>query len=284
MEHNELRKTNATAQSKVNILGVGISAIYQEFVLDQIDAWIVNDDREYISNCTVNTVMECQKNISMLEAINNASLATPDGMPLVWLANWGSDHPVGRVYGPDLMLAVCERSVHLGHKHYLYGGAKGVPELLAAELKNRYAGLQIVGEFSPPFRSLTPEEEDREIEMINDADPDIIWVGLGTPKQDLWMAKHRPRLNASVIIAVGAAFDFHTKRKKQAPVWMQRNGLEWLYRLIQEPNRLWYRYLVHNPWFVLKLIEQQTGLREYPLRGANVQSLKTSASNWFNFR
>ena len=251
---------------KVNILGVGINAIKQDFALQQIDKWIDSDDRQYVAICTVHTIMECQKDPAMLESVNKAGMATPDGMPLVWLASLESEQPVERVYGPDLMLAVCERSIERGYRHFLYGGADGVPDVLAKELQDRFPGLQVVGEFSPPFRTLSDEEENQIIEMINQADPDVIWVGLGTPKQDLWMAKNRPKLNAPVLIAVGAAFDFHTNRVPQAPAWMQRIGLEWLYRFVQEPGRLWYRYLIYNPLFILKIIEQKLGLRKYPLR------------------
>jgi N-acetylglucosaminyldiphosphoundecaprenol N-acetyl-beta-D-mannosaminyltransferase len=251
--------------SKVNILGVGISPINQDFALQQISTWIDNGDRQYISVCNVHTIMECQKDLSVRRAVNGAGMATPDGMPLVWLAGWESDQPVERVYGPDLMLAICEHSLDHGYKHFFLGGADGVPELLAAELKHRFPGLQIAGGYSPPFRNLTKQEETSIIDLINQADPDLIWIGLGTPKQDLWMAKHRRKLNASIMIAVGAAFDFHTKRIPQAPAWMQRSSLEWLYRLIQEPHRLWYRYLVYNPLFVLKVIEQKLGMRKYPL-------------------
>jgi len=163
------------------------------------------------------------------------------------------------------LLAVCEVSAERGYKHFFYGGAEGVPVLLAKGLQSRFPGLQVVGAYSPPFRDLSQAEE-KEIEaMINQTDPDIIWVGLGTPKQDLWMARHRPNLNAPVIIAIGAAFDFHTGRVPQAPARMQRYGLEWLFRLVQEPGRLWHRYLVYNPWFVLKVIEQRLGLRKYQI-------------------
>lgn len=260
-----MEQTRVSPTPKVNILGVGISAINQEFALQRIDTWIENDDKQYVSICTVHSIMECQKDFSVRDAINSAGMATPDGMPLVWLASWDSDLPVERVYGPDLMLAVCERSVDNGYKHFFLGGGDGVPELLAEELRHRFPGLQIAGCYSPPFRNLTEQEETGIIDMLNQADPDLIWIGLGTPKQDLWMAKHRARLNAPVIIAVGAAFNFHTKRISQAPAWMQRSGLEWLYRLIQEPRRLWYRYLVYNPLFVTKVIEQKLGLRKYSL-------------------
>lgn len=252
--------TPLMGHAKVDILGVRISAIDQAFALDLIDAWIANDCREYVSVCTVHTVMECQQDPAVRGAVNGAGMATPDGMPLVWLANRDSTSPVTRVYGPDLMLAACERSVQSGHRHYLLGGAEGVPALLADELRRRFPGIQIAGGYSPPFRDLTAAEELDLIAAINEAAPDIIWVGLGTPKQDLWMAKYRHRLNAPVIIAVGAAFDFITGRVAQAPAWMQRNGLEWFYRLLQEPKRLWYRYLVYNPLFVLKVVAQRTGL------------------------
>lgn len=265
MEFEKVSQTNEIGHHKVNILGVGISAIDLEFALDQIDTWIGNDDRKYISVCNVYTIIECHKSSAMREAVNNADMATPDGMPLVWLSKCESDRSVGRVYGPDLMLALCQRSAKSGYKHCFYGGAEEVPKLLAEVLKGRYPGLQVAGEFSPPYRSLTLAEEDRTVEMLNEADPDIIWVGLGTPKQDLWMAKYRPRLNAPVVIAVGAAFDFLTNRVPQAPDWMQRNGLEWLYRLVQEPKRLWYRYLVCNPLFILKVFGQKTGIRKYQL-------------------
>ncbi len=260
-----MEQAEVSQASRVNILGVGISAIKEDFALRKIDTWIENNDRQYVAVCTVNTVMECQKDTAMRQAINGAGMATPDGMPLVWLASRDSEQPVERVYGPDLMLAVCARSVERGYKHFLYGGADGVPGLLASELKNQFPGIQIVGEYSPPFRALTEAEEEEIIAMINEAEPDIIWVGLGTPKQDLWMAKHRPNLNAPVIIAVGAAFDFHTKRIPQAPAWMQRSGLEWLFRFSQEPSRLWYRYLVHNPLFILSIIEQKLGLRKHEI-------------------
>jgi N-acetylglucosaminyldiphosphoundecaprenol N-acetyl-beta-D-mannosaminyltransferase len=249
----------------VNLLGVGISAIDMPFALTQIDSWIESDSREYISVCTVHTIMECQNSAAMRLAVNQAGMATPDVMPLVWLANMESEREVGRVYGPDLMLEVCARSVERGYKHYFYGGAEGVPQQLSESLANRFPGLSVAGGYSPPFRGLKPLEEITNVDQINDADPDIVWVGLGTPKQDLWMAKHRPQLNAAVLIAVGAAFDFHTDRIAQAPHWMQRNGLEWFYRLAKEPKRLWYRYLVLNPLFVLRVTSQKAGFQKYAL-------------------
>ena len=199
MKDQMSEQTNVSPAARVNILGVGISAIKQDIALQQIDTWIKNNDRQYVSVCTVHTIMECQRDISVRRAVNGAGMATPDGMPLVWLANRDSDKPVERVYGPNLMLAACERSVERGYKHFLYGGADGVPELLAQELKNRFPGMQIVGEYSPPFRQLTQEEEIEIVDMINQAGPDIVWVSLSTPKQDLLDGKSAPKTKGSYL-------------------------------------------------------------------------------------
>lgn len=250
---------------RVNILGVGISAITMPQALAQIAAWVDSRAHRYVSVCTVHTVMECQRDEAMRRAVNGAGLATPDGMPLVWLGRWWSQGEVKRVYGPDLMLALCQYSMERGYQHYFYGGASGVPNLLAATLQQRFPGLKVAGVYSPPFRPLSEKENAGIIAQINEANPDIVWVGLGTPKQDLWMAAHRAQLTAPVLIGVGAAFDFHTGRIPQAPRWMQNAGLEWLFRLWQEPRRLWYRYLIYNPLFITLVVAQQLGLRRYPL-------------------
>jgi len=163
------------------------------------------------------------------------------------------------------MLALCQRSLQGGYRHFLYGGAPGVPELLARRLQERYPGLRIVGTYSPPFRPLTPEEDAEVVERINRARPDIVWVGLGTPKQELWMAEHVAKLQNPVMIGVGAAFDFHAGIKRQAPRWMQKHGLEWLFRLSQEPQRLWKRYLPNIPAFFFLLALQKLGLRHIPI-------------------
>ncbi len=260
--------TASTAQSdlpRVNILGVGIQVMTMKQALSQIAAWIDNRVKAYVSVCTVHTIMECQRNESMRQTVNRAGLATPDGMPLVWLGRWRTEFEGERVYGPDLMLALCGLSVERGYTHYFYGGATDTPELLAKTLRQRFPGLAVVGTYSPPFRPLTPAENDQIVKQINEAAPDILWVGLGTPKQDLWMAAHRDRLQAPVLIGIGAAFDFHTGRIPQAPRWMQRSGLEWFFRLLQEPKRLWYRYLVYNPAFVILTLAQLLGLKRYDL-------------------
>lgn len=248
---------------KINILGVGISTINLDTAVRTVSEWIEQHKREYVSVCTVHTVMECYKNEVMRTAVNGAAMSTPDGMPLVWLAGAQSKQQVGRVYGPDLMLALCELSTERGYSHYFYGGAEGIPEQLAASLKSRFSDLSVAGAYSPPFRTLTDEEDKGIVENINRSGADIVWVGLGTPKQDLWMASHREHLEAAVLIAVGAAFDFHTGQVRQAPHWMQSAGLEWLFRLFMEPRRLWRRYLIYNPWFLWLVFLQKTGLRKF---------------------
>ncbi len=250
---------------RVNVLGVGISAINLQQALAIIDDWIARRDPHYVCVSTVHGVMECQRNEAVRRALNSSGLTTPDGMPLVWISRLHGFRHVRRVYGPDLMLAVCERSVAKGYRHYLYGGRPGVAEALKTRLERRFPGVQIVGLESPPFEPLTPEQDREAVERINAANPDIVWVGMSTPKQDLWAAEHVGRLNAPVILAVGAAFDFVSGRKRQAPRWMRDSGLEWLFRLIQEPRRLWRRYLLYNPLFLWLLLGQALGLRKYTL-------------------
>ncbi|MBC7226450.1 MAG: WecB/TagA/CpsF family glycosyltransferase [Thermoflexales bacterium] len=247
---------------RVNILGVGISAINMEMALTVIEGWIERREPHYVCVTGVHGVMESQRDEGLRRIHNQAGLVTPDGMPLVWLSRLKGYRHVDRVYGPDLMLALCEHSVSRGYRHFFYGGAEGVPEQLSEVLQKRFPGLQVVGTYSPPFRPLTPEEDEAVVQVINKANPDIIWVGLSTPKQERWMAEHRARLNAPVLIGVGAAFDFLTGRKPQAPRWMQRAGLEWLFRLLTEPRRLWRRYLINNPLFVALVVLEAMGVRK----------------------
>jgi len=250
---------------RVNILGVGVSALNMALALEIIEGWIEHREPHYVCVTGVHGVMESQRDENLRRIHNRAGLVTPDGMPLVWLSRLKGFRHVERVYGPDLMLALCERSAAKGYRHFFYGGAEGVPEQLASVLQKRFPGLQVAGTFSPPFRPFTPEEDEQIIQMINEAAPDIVWVGLSTPKQERWMAEHVGRLVAPVLIGVGAAFDFHTGRKPQAPRWMQRAGLEWLFRLLTEPRRLWRRYLINNPLFVALVVLQALGVRRYGL-------------------
>ncbi|MCA9873192.1 MAG: WecB/TagA/CpsF family glycosyltransferase [Anaerolineales bacterium] len=250
--------------SCTNILGVNINTMTMNDALAQICHWIQTGQRRYVSVCTVHTVMECYVEPQMRAAVNGAGMATPDGMPLVFLGKLRGKTAVERVYGPDLMLSLCQLSVEEGYRHFFYGGAEGVPERLAQRLEQLYPGLQIAGGYSPPFRPLNSDEESAILNQINESGADIVWVGLGTPKQDLWMARYREQLKAPVLIGVGAAFDFHTGQVRQAPRWMQRLSLEWFFRLLMEPRRLWRRYLIYNPWFLWLVCLQLTGLRKFP--------------------
>ena len=250
---------------RVNVLGVGVSAIDPGMALAAIEDWIQRRDPHYVTITGVHGVMESQSDPEVRAIHNRAGLVTPDGMPLVWASRLAGQRHVRRVYGPDLMLAACRRSLETGWRHFLYGGAEGVPELLATRLADRFPGLEITGAFAPPFRPLTDAEDEEIVQRINAARPDIVWVGLSTPKQERWMASHLGRLEAPVMVGVGAAFDFHAGLKRQAPKWIQGTGLEWLFRLITEPRRLWRRYLRNNPVFLASVALQATGLRRYSL-------------------
>lgn len=249
-----------------NILGVGISAINTEMALATLDEWIENGERHYVCVTGVHGVMESQRYPDVKRIHNQAGLVTPDGMPLVWINRLNGFSHVERVYGPDFMLAFCGHSLAKGYKHFLYGGGNGVAEKLQLALEKRIPGIRIVGTHTPPFRNLTTEEDAEEVEIINHSQPDVVWVGLSTPKQERWMAKHREKLIAPVLIGVGAAFDFNAGLKRQSPRWIQRIGLEWLFRLMTEPQRLWKRYLINNPLFILLLITQALGLRKFEIK------------------
>ena len=249
--------------SRGNILGVNVSAINMDQALKIIDDWIERREQNYVCVTPAHGVMDCQYQPELREIFNKSGLTTPDGMAIVWLLKLRGFHHVSRVYGPDLMLAVCNHSPAMGYRHFLYGGNPNVPEALAFNLQSRFPGLNIVGTYSPPFHPLTIEEDSKIVEMINYAQPDVVWVGLSTPKQELWMAEHSGKINAPVMIGVGAAFDFLSGNKKQAPRWIQRNGLEWLYRLYTEPARLWRRYIQY-PVFVILVLAQLMGLKKYP--------------------
>jgi N-acetylglucosaminyldiphosphoundecaprenol N-acetyl-beta-D-mannosaminyltransferase len=190
-------------------------------------------------------------------------MVTPDGMPLVYLSRLAGFKDCGRVYGPDLMAEVCAQSVHLGHRHFFYGTTPKTLSALEDRLCQRYPGLIVAGSFSPPFRALTPAESFEIAALINEKKPDIVWVGLSTPKQEVWMAEHRALLDAPVLVGVGAAFDFHAGTVRQAPRWVQPLCLEWLFRLVTEPRRLWKRYLINNPAFLAGLLLQWLRIKKY---------------------
>jgi N-acetylglucosaminyldiphosphoundecaprenol N-acetyl-beta-D-mannosaminyltransferase len=236
-----------------------------EMALSLLDTWIARREQHYVCVTGVHGVMESQRDPALRATLCRSGLTTPDGMPLVWLSRLHGYRQVERVYGPDLMHACCQRSVDKGYRHFLYGGDDVLVEALAERLRQRHHGIRIVGTFAPPFRPLTPDEDAGIVQMINDAAPDIVWVGLGTPKQERWMAEHHKQIAAPVMVGVGAAFDFGAGRKKQAPRWMQRSGLEWFFRLVQEPRRLWRRYVLNIPRFIALIALQTLRLRRWSL-------------------
>jgi len=239
---------------KFNILNVKISAIDMKDACLLVEEAILKRRKIYICVCPVSTIMECKRNNQVLTSVNSANLATPDGIPVVWIGKILGYKNIRRVYGPELMQEICGISGKNGYRNYLYGSSPDVLGKLREKLNKKYSGLIISGFFSPPFRQLSKDEDDKVVEDINSSNSDIVWVGLGSPKQDLWMYEHRGRINAPVMIGVGAAFDFIAGTKLQAPRWIRDNGFEWLFRLVTEPKRLWRRYLINYPLFLYYLL------------------------------
>jgi N-acetylglucosaminyldiphosphoundecaprenol N-acetyl-beta-D-mannosaminyltransferase len=239
------------------VLGVPLALTDYEQTLDWIDAAVATGHRGYLCVAAVHTVMAAQEDPGLRQAVVSADFTVADGQPLVWALKALGHDVSDRVYGPELMDRACARAAQTGQRFYLYGGRnQGALAQLARVLRLRHPGLQIVGGHVPPFRELTDAEEDAIAADIRRSGADVVWVGIGVPKQEKWMARMRHRVPAPVFVGVGAAFDFHAGLIPQAPAWMQRLGLEWLFRLVQEPRRLWRRYLRYNPRFVVGFVRQ----------------------------
>jgi len=236
--------------SQLNILGVQVSAINLAQASSSIHQFISNRESIYVCVAPVASIIEAQDDPQFKEIMNNASMVTPDGMPLVWIGKAKGDKSIGRAYGPDLMLRVCDEGQEKGYRHFFYGGSQANNEKLIDNLKSKFPRINVVGHWAPPAMEKNQKESHDIITMINNTSADILWVGLGAPKQEYWMKNHRSNLNAPVMIGVGAAFDFISGSKRQAPRWMQRIGCEWLFRLLCEPKRLWRRYIVGNTRFI----------------------------------
>jgi N-acetylglucosaminyldiphosphoundecaprenol N-acetyl-beta-D-mannosaminyltransferase len=250
-----------TTLRRFDVLGVGISAVSLAGAGSEIERWLDERERHYVCVTNVHTVMECQRDPELMRVHNDSGMTTPDGMPIVWCGKWAGASGITRVYGPDLMLEMCGRLAGSAHSMFLYGTTPRTLELLEARLRSDFPGLQIAGRYAPPFRDLSPAEDADVVALINASGADLVWVGLGAPRQERWMADHIDRLTASVLIGVGAAFDFHAGTVRQAPLWMQRHGLEWLFRLFREPRRLWRRYLRTNPAFVFAILRHHPRMR-----------------------
>jgi N-acetylglucosaminyldiphosphoundecaprenol N-acetyl-beta-D-mannosaminyltransferase len=245
---------SSAAPRRVDVLGVHISVLNMASAVDAITAEVEAGRPGYVCVTGVHGVMESQADPDLEQIHNRSTLTTPDGVPMVWAGRWARAEGMTRVYGPDLMLAVLERAAERGWTSFFYGGRDGVPEILTERMQERFPGLEVVGSYSPPFRPLTQDEDDALVARVRDLAPDLIWVGLSTPKQERWMAAHLGRLDKGLMFGVGAAFDINAGLLRQAPAWMQKRGLEWLFRLIVEPRRLWKRYLSNNPRFVWRIV------------------------------
>jgi N-acetylglucosaminyldiphosphoundecaprenol N-acetyl-beta-D-mannosaminyltransferase len=252
--------------NSVNVLGVAVSPVNMALALEQIIQAVEHKQKGYVCVTGVHGVSVAQSDPEFREILNRAFLCTPDGMPMVWVGRWQGQKQMDRVYGPDLMLAVMALSEKAGWRHYFYGGANGTAMTLKAKLLEKFPKLQIAGVCEPPFRPLNPEEEQKLREELRLARPDMMWIGLSTPKQERFMAQYLEQLDATLMFGVGAAFDFLAGTVRQAPRWMQRCGLEWFFRLCCEPRRLWKRYFKNNSLFVARIFCQFTGLRKFPLR------------------
>jgi N-acetylglucosaminyldiphosphoundecaprenol N-acetyl-beta-D-mannosaminyltransferase len=260
--HPRLASAAAAGVRARDLIGVPVAMVDYDRAIEVMDGLVESRQPGYVCAAPVHALIEARRNPEMLEALRGSTLVVPDGMPLVWAANLLGEGLGDRVYGPELMLRYSDRCAERGHRVWLYGGRdQGSLAQLALSMRHADPGIQIVGGYSPPFRPLTQEEEDAVVEQINGARPDVLWVGIGVPKQEKWMARMRGRLGVPVMCGVGAAFDFHAGRVSQAPAWMQDRGLEWIYRLAQEPRRLLPRYLWFNPRFMLSFARQLMGER-----------------------
>jgi N-acetylglucosaminyldiphosphoundecaprenol N-acetyl-beta-D-mannosaminyltransferase len=256
----QLRPVLAQPPRTVEVLGVPLALTDYERTIEWIDGMVTGRARGYVCVCNVHTVMASNEDPELRSALLGASINLPDGQPLRWAINSLGHRLTGRVYGPELMSRACGQAAASGQRFYLYGGRnQGALVQLALNLRQRYPGVKIVGGYSPPHRLLTGEEQDAVAAEINRSRADVVWVGIGVPKQEKWMAQMRPLLEPPVLVGVGAAFDFHAGLVPQAPNWIQEAGLEWAFRLAHEPRRLWRRYLRYNPRFMGAFARQLGG-------------------------
>jgi N-acetylglucosaminyldiphosphoundecaprenol N-acetyl-beta-D-mannosaminyltransferase len=249
---------------QVNVVGTPVSLVSLEPLLRVFDEWVANPKDRYVVFRDVHGVIAARSNQKLDLSHKKADIVAPDGMPLVWTLRAGGAGILSRLCGPDVLPAACEYGLSRSWRHYFYGGTPDVAERLISELTKNYPGIQIAGSQCPPFRPLTSDEREIACADIRAAQPDFVWVGLGTPKQEIWMSEHRGQCGGAIMLGVGAAFDIHANLVRRAPGWMQRAGLEGVYRLLSEPKRLWKRYLVMAPFFVIlamrEVIRRQWGI------------------------
>lgn len=262
MSSNVLAPSQAATVRSFRVLGVRVNAIQIPEVIALMEEWIAHGDRShYVAVTGMHGVTESKEDACFKAILERADLVVPDGMPLVWLGRWHGYRLKRRVYGPELMETFCAKT-GAKYRHFFYGGAPGVADGLARTEQERH-GIRIAGTYCPPFRALTEKEQAEVVATIQASKPDVLWVGLSTPKQERWMDEYKDRLDVPVLLGVGAAFDLNTGRLKQAPAWMRENGLEWLFRLLAEPRRLWKRYLVQGSKFAWCVGLELLGLRKF---------------------
>jgi len=225
--------------------------------IEKICSWVATHQSKYVCVRDVHGLMISAENPEMMRIHHAAGMVTPDGMPIVWAAQRRSRLKINRVCGTDLVDVLCNKGQSKGLRHYFYGGKPGIPEKMIGKLRSKYPDLCVAGYYSPPFHCLDTEEDAEVVRCINESGANIVWVGLCTPKQELWMRDHVNLIKGATLIGVGAAFDFHAGIVKRAPEWMQNSGLEWLHRLASEPRRLWRRYLIIAPLFVIKYVREE---------------------------
>ena len=247
----------STPIPRVDILGVGVSAVNPQTAIAEMARWIAEGENHYVCVTGVHGIMESQDDPALKEIHNLSGLTVPDGMPAVWSGHHAGFKDMERVYGPDLMPSFIEFGVPHGYKHFLYGGGEGLAELLETKLREKFPGVDIVGTHCPPFRPLTEAEEDEVVAMINGSGANVVWVGLSTPKQERWMNRMTHRLDANAVLGVGAAFDINAELASRAPAFVQKIGMEWFYRLLKEPRRLAKRYLKNNPRFIWRILRNR---------------------------
>jgi N-acetylglucosaminyldiphosphoundecaprenol N-acetyl-beta-D-mannosaminyltransferase len=243
-----------------SVIGAQIDVLTWPTAIERISAWASRRESRYVCICNVHSVVSARQDKQFAEVVANADMATPDGAPVAWMLRREGHPTQERINGPDLMWRYCTEAVRTGQSIFLYGGMPETLEILTRRLETEFPELKIAGAWSPPFRALSTAEDNAVVEQINTSGAGIVWVSLGCPKQERWMAEHRGRINA-VMVGVGAAFDYHAGTITRAPLWMQRNGLEWLHRLASEPGRLWRRYLITNSLFIFHALRQVAGMR-----------------------
>lgn len=256
---------------RANVLGVGVHALDLEEACRRIVAAAKAGETGYVCCCDANSVSWARRDPEHRQRLNHAMLVTPDGMPVVWLARRDIHRGIDRVYGPDLLLAVCAATEDTDLQHYFYGGGQGTADRLVERLRKQFPRLPVAGVKSPPFSDFPDDVLNTAAKTLREVAARIVWVGLSTPKQERVMAGLSARLPGTILLGVGAAFDLHSGRIRQAPRWVQRSGTEWIWRLALEPRRLGPRYLRNNPLFLLRAFAQLSGVKRYPIDEASVQ-------------